>query len=197
MNTNIINGLISSINLNSKQSVKLFKFNRVYNFFSFFSFKTTDFSFIFTYIYIFAFTFTFVISSFYLCTPFSYGQTHHNSNNIDSSNNDGTGRDIKKQNNKKQKPDQAVIKSDQAPDISDSKKAIIENNKTIKTEKGKSEAKKNGKKINETEKKKLKKAAYILESIISGLMNILVGSFICVIGLIILKWFFLERRVDK
>ena len=191
MNTNIINGLISSINLNPKQSIKLFKFNRVYNFFSF---KNTDFSFIFTYIYIFAFTF--VISSFYLCAPFSYGQTYDNSNNIGSSNNDGTSRIIKKRKEKK-KNDQTVIKSDQTPDISDSKKAITENNKTIKTEKGKSEAKKNGKKINETEKNKFKKAAYILEAIISGLMNILIGSFICVIGLIILKWFFLERRVDK
>ncbi len=160
MNTNIINSLISSVNLNSKQSVKLFKFNRVYNFFNFFSFKATDFSFIFTYIYIF--TFTFVISSFYLCAPFSYGQTHHNST-----------------------------------DINNSKKAITENNKTIKNDKGKSKVEKNDKKINETEKKKLKKAAYILEAIISGLMNILIGSFICVIGLIILKWFFLERRVDK
>jgi len=52
-------------------------------------------------------------------------------------------------------------------------------------------------KLTEAEQKKLKWFGNILETIISGLMYILVGSLIGVIVLIILKWFFLERRIEK
>ncbi len=43
----------------------------------------------------------------------------------------------------------------------------------------------------------LKTAIYIFDTIVSALMNLLVGTGAFMIVLIILKWFFLERRVDK
>lgn len=48
-------------------------------------------------------------------------------------------------------------------------------------------------------KKKMSKKTmiYIFDTIVSGLMHILVGTLAFMIVLIVLKWFFLERRVDK
>ncbi len=40
-----------------------------------------------------------------------------------------------------------------------------------------------------------KKAIYIFDTIVTGLMHILIAAFVGVIVLIILKWFFLERQI--
>lgn len=46
-------------------------------------------------------------------------------------------------------------------------------------------------------KKNLKRNIYIFDTIVSGLMHLLIGTGLFMIVLMILKWFFLERRVEK
>jgi len=46
-------------------------------------------------------------------------------------------------------------------------------------------------------KKNLKRNIYIFDTIVSGLMHLLMGTGLFMIVLMILKWFFLERRVEK
>jgi len=53
---------------------------------------------------------------------------------------------------------------------------------------------------NQTGKKKklsLKTTIYIFDTIVSALMHLLIGTGAFMIVLMILKWFFLERRVDQ
>jgi len=82
------------------------------------------------------------------------------------------------------------------------KKAEIKSAGSVETAVNKSAARETGqaglkKEAGKKKKLSLKTTIYIFDTIVSGLMHLLIGAGFFMIVLMILKWFFLERRVEK